>query len=769
MKMKKILAFLLIYPTLFFTNAQNQISIPETPKKIEFANILVELNPEALKAVKTEVTNLLTPQNRFLDQKLERMQWYFPIIEKILEEEDLPEDMKYLAVMESSLLSEAISSSNAVGFWQFKEATAKEVGLKVDNNQDDRKNIHLSTKAAALYMKRNNLIFKNWISCLLAYNLGVQGASDKIPIDWSFASEVKFDENTHPYLIKALAHRIAYEHRLNRLKDSPKKFIEYTTKGKSLAEIAVELTTDITELKKYNQWLYAPNIQEDKLYNVLILTKTEDVEEINGKIQKRLDARKVDVDFPQLKRITMVSTSPDDPIFYEINGKKGILAQSGEEVAQLSSKAKIKIGKFLSYNNMTDRDLTKEGSIYYLQKKNKKAKVPFHTVRGEQTMWDISQMYGLGLKYLLKYNRMKNSQKIQPGSVIWLQKTRPKNQPIEIIKETVEEKESLPVKENYAQKEEVSIETTPNAEKKYEEIEKPKAILNNEEVTNAETKPSELKEVAKAETKSVEVNEVTKAETKPSEVKSDGLKIDDDIFEPKNNTKLPTNTPPLKVEEIKNTPSKTISTKHMVKQGETLFSIAKKYGLTVNELRKMNVISPTESIKVNQLLTVGKSTIATKEEVLTKTQPEKNPIVNEPIGEEELVRVKPPFKETTAAAKFQMHTVAAGETLFSISKKYSITVGQIQKWNNLNNNSISLGQKLVVSSLISSSSTLPKPATETSKASASSAGIKYHTVAQGETLYSISRKYDANVGDIKKWNNMADNNIMVGSKIIIKK
>jgi membrane-bound lytic murein transglycosylase D len=405
---------------------------------------------------------------------------------------------------------------------------------------------------------------------------------------------------------------------------------------------------------------------------------------------------------------------------------------------------------------MTDRDLTKEGSIYYLQKKNKKAKVPFHTIRGEQTMWDISQMYGLSLKYLLKYNRMKNSQKLQSGSVIWLQKTRPKNQPIEVINESVEEKESLPVKENYTQKEEVSIETTPNAEKKYEEIEKPKDILNNEELTKAETKP-------------VEVKEITKAKTKPDEVKPDGLKIDDDIFEPKNNTKLPTNTPPSKVEEIKNTPSKTISTKHMVKQGETLFSIAKKYGLTVNELRKMNVISPTESIKVNQLLTVGKSTIATKEEVLTKTQPEKKPIVNEPIGEEELVTVKPPFKETTAAAKFQMHTVAAGETLFSISKKYSITVGQIQKWNNLNNSSISLGQKLVVSSLISSSSTLPKPATETPKASASSAVTKYHTVAQGETLYSISRKYDANVGDIKKWNNMADNNIMVGSKIIIKK
>ncbi len=743
MKMKKILAFLIIYPALFFANAQNQISIPETPKKIEFANILVELSPEAFKAVNAEVTNLLTPQNKFLDQKLERMQWYFPIIEKILEEEDLPEDMKYLAVMESSLLPEAISSSNAVGFWQFKEATAKEVGLKVDNNQDDRKNIHLSTKAAALYMKRNNLIFKNWISCLLAYNLGVQGASDKIPVDWSFASEIKFDENTHPYLIKALAHRIAYEHRLNRLKDSPRKFIEYATKGKSLAEIAVELTSDITELRKYNPWLYAPNIPEDKLYNVLILSRIEDLEEINGKIQKRLDATKIDVGFPQLKRVTMVSTSPDDPIFYEINGKKGLLAQSGDEVAQLSSKAKMKIGKFLSYNDMTDKDLTKEGSIYYLQKKSKKAKVPFHTVHGEQTLWEISQMYGVSQKYLLKYNRMKNSQRLQPGRVIWLQKTRPKNQPIEIIKEAIEDKGNLPVKEDYTKKDEVAANTPPKNESKYEEVEKPREAPKKEVIT--------------------------KTEVKTPESKSDGLKIDDDIFEPKNTTKPPVNTPPVKVEETKKTPTKTVSTKHIVKQGETLFSISKKYNLTVDELRKMNVMSPTESIKVNQLLTVGKSTIAAKEEVVTKTPtPAKKPIVNEPIGEDEIAKPKPPVRESTVT-RAQTHTVGVGETLFSISKKYGVSVSQIQDWNDLSNNSISLGQKLLVSSSKNTGVSQPKSTSETQKTPSGSVGTKYHTVAQGETLYSISRKYDANVNDVKKWNNMTDNNIMVGSKIIIKK
>lgn len=759
MKMKKILAFFLIYPISFLAAAQTQISIPEAPKKVEFANIIIELNPEALKALNAEITSLLTPQNKFLEQKLERMQWYFPIIEKILEEEDIPEDMKYIAVLESSLLPEAISSSNAVGFWQFKEATAKEVGLKVDNKQDDRKNIFLSTKAAALYLKRHNLIFKNWLSCMMAYNMGVEGASNKINPEWSFASDVKFDENTDPYLIKALAHRIAFEHRLNRLKDSPKKFVEYSTKGKSLAEIAVELTTDIAEIRKYNPWLYAPNIPEDKAYNVLILSRIEDIEEITDKIQKRVDANKIDVGFPQLKRITMVSTSPDDPVYYEINGKKGILAQSGEEVAQLSAKAKMKIGKFLSYNDMTDKDLTKEGSIYYLQKKSKKAATQFHTVRGDQTLWDVSQIYGVGLKYLLKYNRMKKAEKLQPGRVIWLQKTRPKNEPVEVIREAIEEEDKLPIKEDYTKKEEVVFNPPPVIKDKPEIFEKPKEIIKEtpKEVQKETVLDSPKTEVTKS-------SEVGKTE-KPIDTKSDGLKVNDDLFVPKNTS---ANKPPIVTTSETKSTTKVVNTKHMVKPGETMFSIAKRYNLTVDELRKMNSMSSTASIKANQLLTIGSSTIVTKDEGIAKT-PAKKPISEEPIGEEELVKPKPIVKEPTTA-KPLTHVVTSGETLFSISKKYDVSVSQIKEWNNIAGNSINLGQKLVVSNKKTSNVVIGKEsATEAKKPVSNSGSTSSHTVTRGETLYSISRKYNVSVNDIKKWNNMADNEIMVGSKIIIKK
>jgi membrane-bound lytic murein transglycosylase D len=730
MNMKKgiIFVFTLLYVNL--ADAQTQISIPETPKKIEFANILVELNPEAQRLVANEVNNLLTPQNKFLEQKLERMQWYFPIIERILEEEDIPEDFKYLSVMESSLLPEAISSSNAVGYWQFKENTGREVGLKIDNNQDERKNIHLSTKAAASYIKRNNIIFKNWISCILSYNLGVDGASKIIPVDWSFASEVKFDGNTHPYLIKALANRIAYEHRLNRLKDSPKKFIEYRTKGKSLAEIAVELTVDINELRKYNPWLYAPSIPEDKDYNILIISKLEEVDEISEKIKKRSDSKTADFGFPQLKRITMVSTSPDAPIIYEINGKKGILSQPGDEVAQMASKAKVKIGSFLKYNDMTDKDVAKEGNVYYLQTKNKKAKVPFHTLRKNQNLWEVSQMYGVRLKYLLKYNRLKSSDPVQSGRVIWMQKTRPKNQAVEIIKDKVEDSSKLPVKEDYTKK---PVEVTQN------------------NIPPVQTPIEEVKDVpVKPETKIEQPSKpnVVLAETNTPKKEKD-LDVNDPIFESKKPTIEPTKKP------IENANPKS-DLKHTVKQSETLFSISKKYGLTVDQLRRMNNMSPTETLKTNQVLVISKSSTTTPNSLETKDIEEKPK--KEPVISKETKSDKP-----SKTAGSGTHTVTTGETLFSISKRYGVSVNDIRKWNNISDNSISIGQKLIVASDRSTSYQNEPRKSNTNLQN------QYHKVAPGETLFSISKKYGVAVNDLKNWNSLSDNNIKVGENLIIKK
>ena len=71
--------------------------------------------------------------------KIDRMLLYFPIIERIFKEEGVPEDFETLAIQESGLISDAVSSADAVGFWQFKDFTAQEVGLRVDKRIDERK------------------------------------------------------------------------------------------------------------------------------------------------------------------------------------------------------------------------------------------------------------------------------------------------------------------------------------------------------------------------------------------------------------------------------------------------------------------------------------------------------------------------------------------------------------------------------------------------------------------------------------------------------
>ncbi len=754
MTMKNLILSFALICTMSISFAQNQLSVPTCPNKVEFANIMINLNDDVQKKINTEINNLLTPPNKFLDQKIERMQLYFPIIERVLEEENVPEDVKYLSVMESALLPEAISSSNAIGYWQFKEPTAKEVGLRIDNNQDERKNIYFSTKAAATYLKKNNLTLKNWISAILSFNKGLGGAKSEVPESWTNASEIDFTNAVDEYLIKALAYRIAFEHRLNRTKESEKKFVEFPGNGKSLAEISVELGTDLNELRRYNSWLQGSSIQNDKKYNVLILTGGTNSEDIENKVKKRSDLITGNINFPELKRITEATTSADAPIFYQINGKKGIMSTSGQEAAQMAQKSKVKLKSFLSYNDMTDKDITKEGQIYYLQKKSKTAKVPYHTLNSNQSLWDVSQMYGLRLASLFKFNRMKKTERGQAGRVLWMQKTRPKKTPIEYIKDILPNKPTEPIL--------ASTET-------------------NKEVLESSKKPSKL-------------------DAKP--IDSEPMSSTDPIFDSKPKAKEVITYPKSK------TPIANNNT-HIVKNGETIYSIAKMYGITSNELKALNNIEPGEIIQENQRLIVSretntssknpepeviKATEKPKPEVVKaaeKPKPEVVKVIEKPESaiEEEVVlspvNNKPATPVLIENTSNGFHVVSKGETAYSISRKYDLTVSQLLAMNNMKSATVEIGQALKVSKqakITPAKASNPEPITEpitevkASKpapikviSSHTSTGLKYHTVKTGETLFSISKKYGVSTDQVKQWNKLPDNNVKLGASLIVSK
>jgi LysM repeat protein len=103
---------------------------------------------------------------------LKRAGRYFPYLEKKLAQENMPDDLKYLSVAESSLLPNAKSNQGAVGPWQFMAGTAEENGLRNDNSIDERFDLEQSTEAALDHLKRLKKMFGNWTLAMAAYNCG---------------------------------------------------------------------------------------------------------------------------------------------------------------------------------------------------------------------------------------------------------------------------------------------------------------------------------------------------------------------------------------------------------------------------------------------------------------------------------------------------------------------------------------------------------------------------------------------------------------------
>lgn len=107
------------------------------------------------------------------------------------------------------------------------------------------------------------------------------------------------------------------------------------------------------------------------------------------------------------------------------NGRKYIIARRGDDFYSLASEYNIYSFQVWKYNELSKRDNLKEGDMVYLEKKRNKATTPFHVVSKGETMRAISQVYGIRLKKLMKYNRMKAGQEPKSGQVLWLQQKKP--------------------------------------------------------------------------------------------------------------------------------------------------------------------------------------------------------------------------------------------------------------------------------------------------------------------------------------------------------
>ena len=215
--------------------------------------------------------------------QLKRTTRWFPVMEPIMEQYGLPEDFKYLAMIEGELTN-AVSPSKAVGFWQFLEGTGKEYGLEINKEVDMRYNVEKETVAACRYLKDSYRKFGSWIAAAAAFNCGnrrISRTMDDQRVDSYF--DMLLPEETQRYVYRILA--------LKLITESPEKYgfqigdngwyrpyeyktVTVTESIHNLMDFAFKQGTNYKMLKYFNPWLRSNSltVSAGKSYDIKIPT-----------------------------------------------------------------------------------------------------------------------------------------------------------------------------------------------------------------------------------------------------------------------------------------------------------------------------------------------------------------------------------------------------------------------------------------------------------------------------------------------------------------
>ncbi|HEX2983336.1 MAG TPA: lytic transglycosylase domain-containing protein [Ignavibacteriales bacterium] len=195
---------------------------------------------------------------------LKRVSRWFPVIEPILKEEGVPDDFKYLAVIESNLAN-GVSPAGAVGFWQITEYAGKKYGLEINDQVDERYNVEKSTRAACKYLKEAYEKFNSWTLAAASYNFGVNGIINQMSRQRvNTYYDLLLGEETGRYIFRILAMKEILNHPENFGYNIPAgelypplnvKMVEIDSSVSNWAEFAGKQGITYQKLKYYNPWL----------------------------------------------------------------------------------------------------------------------------------------------------------------------------------------------------------------------------------------------------------------------------------------------------------------------------------------------------------------------------------------------------------------------------------------------------------------------------------------------------------------------------------
>ena len=639
-------------------------------------------------------------------------QFYFPIFEEELAKNNIPLEIKYLAVVESALNPLAVSRVGATGLWQFMYQTGKQYGINIDSYVDERSDPLIASQAASQYMMNMYKIFGDWDLVLASYNSGPGNVAKAIRRSggqqnyWNIRKNLP--RETAAYLPAFLATMYIFEyHKEHGI--VPNK------------AVANHFATDTIGIRKHLTF---------KQISDLLDIPVAELQFFNPSYKRN--------EIPAVKGTTNFLRLPKDKIAVFTSNEDKIYAYAD----YIDSKRERPYDRIASVkqNDPTNTSFGESDVV---------TRTKYHKVRRGDNLSEISDRYGVTVAEVKKWNRLK-SNKAPIGrnlKIITTEQIAYKDKAAK-VKDTV----SKEVATNLVASSDVKkIIVEPKSQKTfttetvvtYKDVTKYHKVKSGDNISEIATKynvsTADLKKWNKLKGNNIMAGanlKIVKNErvvtTIRKEVKASIIEKTEAIT---SNDAKTIKQEKAKKEEILETTSKHESY-YVVQKGDNLSSIAKSHEVTIQQLKEWNNLIDN-NVKLGSQLIISNQSISEKEVAETQT-------------------------------KSIEHIVAKGEFLGTIARKYNTTINNLLEWNSLSDSNIKLGDKLIVGKEEVVVDAKPSKSKKENYAYSKKENYKMYSVKRGDSLFSISKKFPGvTISDIKKWNNIKEENIQPGMKLKI--
>ncbi|TDP60068.1 LysM peptidoglycan-binding domain-containing protein [Flavobacterium dankookense] len=630
------------------------------------------------------IKSFLKNRKRGFERLMGVSQYYFPLFEESLAAQNIPLEIKYLAVVESALNPRAVSKAGATGLWQFMYQTGKQYGLKIDTYVDERSDPLKASKAATQYMKNMYSIFGDWDLVLASYNTGPGNVAKAIRRSGGKQNYW----NIRPYLHKE-------------------------TQGYVPAFLA---TMYIFEYHKEHGIAPHKPIANNFATDTVLVKRALSFKQIAD----LLDVSVAELQFlnPSYKREVIPYITGND-YYLRLPLDKIALFASNEEKIYAYAKYEENLREKPFQTMLASRDSSNT---------NTTSRVKYHKVRRGDNLSEISDRYGVTIAELKKWNRLK-SNKAPLGRNLKVYT----NESIAVQTKKAIKSDTTAVKESLASNE--------------KKVFKEEKVVTYKDVTKfyKVKKGDNLGEIA--DKHGVSVAEVKKW----NKLKSNNIMLGANLKIVKNERVVTTVKKEIKQPKIvENNENEAITSSennddatqnpkdyYEVQKGDNLFYIAKKFNVSIEDLKKWNNLEDG-NIQLGSKLT------------LMNAKDDKNEEVSEPKTETKIVE----------------YTVKRGDNLGAIAKKYNASLSDLKDWNELESTDIQVGSKLIVSKKLFVVND-DKPSKKEVAANNEKSKEKLYLVKHGDSLYSIAKKSGVTISDIKKWNGSKVESLKPGMKLKI--